>query len=468
MREELIRIENIMINNENISSLQGFYMNIFKGEIVGILTLNTLGKQHLIEVLCGIRKADFGRMYYDDVLYDGDDYKRIIKNKIFKIENIGDLAHDLTVADNIFTMRSEFNKYFIRKTALYRQTKMLFDKFNIKINPKYAINKLSSLDRSIVELMKAYAAGAKLVILLDLDNDLGSNDLKSLHEIVLKLKDEKISFLYVNSYVDMLNEFTERMIIMREGRNTFNISRKDFNIDKATSLILGKEYDRGISLRRANRNFEVILKFNNVKTENINKLSFDLRKGEVLNILDRNNKGNEDIIKLLNGSIFAASGEIFYFDRKFEFKHLSKIISEGIGFICENAVQNMLFKDMSLLENLCFMLGERVNNISFKFGLKKSIINEYYDKFKENIYIKDIDDLNMTTLIKLVYYKWHLYSPKLLVIIKPFTGVDMKLRKLVMDLIYELSNKGIAILVLTSNYYEEYVAGDRVISLEKS
>ncbi len=468
MRQEILRFDNIIMKNKDLLSLHSFNLRIFKGEIAGILTLNTVGKQDFIDVLCGNKKANFGRMYYDDVLYEAEDYIKVTKNKIFKIENISELAHDLTVADNIFTMRSNFNKYFIKNSVLYKHTDILFRELNIDINPRISVNSLSSLNRCIVELVKAYASGAKLIVLQDLDKDLNNSDLNKFYEIVLKLQSKKIAFLYINSYVDILFSYTERIIIMREGRNIFNIEKKDFDSKKAISLLMGKEYNGSFNLRQIDKSHESILEFHNIFTDNLNDVSFQLKKGEILNILDTDTRGNEDFVKLLSGSLTPKFGNIIFRGNNFYCPSLSKAIYSGIGFICENPIQNMLFKDMSVLENLSFLIGEKIDNMWLKPGIKRNIINEYYDKFKDNIYKKNIGELDMTSLIKLVYYKWHIYSPKLLVISKPFTGIDMVLRNLVVDLIYELSKKGIAILILTSNYFEKYVAGDKVILLKNN
>jgi ABC-type sugar transport system ATPase subunit len=95
----------------------------------------------------------------------------------------------------------------------------------------------------------------------------------------------------------------------------------------------------------------------------------------------------------------------------------------------------------------------------------KSLQQEFLDKFDEGSFNKDLKDLDVASMVKLVYYRWYLYKPSLLVIAKPFNGMDVALRKLTTRLIYDITKLGTAVIVVSSNYSEAYSIGERMLKI---
>ncbi|WP_163195160.1 ATP-binding cassette domain-containing protein [Clostridium thermarum] len=465
MREEILRIENITKFIDDTVLLKNFNLNMFKGEILGLLSQNTNCKDYLTDLLSGKDKFYSGRIYFNDKIVQEHDYRALNERGIFSIESTTKLCTDLTVSDNIFVLRKGFKKYFINKKVLDEQIENIFSVFNIKINPNCIVTKLSKLERCIVELIKAYVTGAKIIILNDLTSYLSTVEIDKFNEIVLAIREKGISFLYIDSYLDVLFEISDRIVIMRGGRNVKSFKNGDLDKDTAISILMGENYSPSYRKDKIAAGKD-ILNFCNVCTEHIEEIDFTLFKREVVSIVDVTGKGTKAILNILKGTNQNYTGEMKLGGESYTPQNQWEAIAKGVGVISENPIEHMLYKDMTVLENLCFLLANKIPWFWLRKNIRKAVIKEYLPKLGEGIFAKHIDMVDRELLQRLVYYRWQLLSPKLIICIKPFTGLDIAFRKLTMSLIDELAIRGTSILILTSNITEAYyTAGNRILVL---
>lgn len=464
MKEELIRLEKIVKQSNDTLLLDDFNLNIFKGEILGLFSLNTVGKSSLLEILSSNLKFDSGRLYFNDVLMENG-FSGDYSNKVRTIENKIKLSPNLTVAENIFVIRKKFEKYIISKKILYEQSAILFENLGIDIDPKKMAGELTTFESCIVEIVKVYALGTKLIILCDLSNYLSAFDLDKLNKLLLNLLEKGVSFLYVDNDFNVLFKMANRIVVMGDGKNLRTLNKNQFQGENVMNILLGENFDMNHNQIQKIED-EVVLEFKNLSSNHLDNINIKFLKGEIVSILDVTGKYYEEIINVLTGTKHK-NGEIIFLNEPYSALNQKGAILKGIGFIYENLSRNMLFKDLSVLENLIFMMSYKAGGLSLKQRAKKSLLNEYHDKIGDDIYAEQLDKINSETECKIVYYRWLLYSPKLLVCVKPFSGQDVSLRKLILNLINEISLKGISVIVLSSNITESYILGNRIVLIDK-
>ncbi|MDR2902961.1 MAG: ATP-binding cassette domain-containing protein [Clostridiales bacterium] len=466
MREELLRIENITKATKEITVLSNFRLNIFKSEVLGLFSLNDLGKSGLINILCGEIKADSGRIYFDEVLFEPEEYCAQNQNDVFIIDNRNRLSVNLTVADNIFVIRSGLKKYVINNKSIFRQTTALFEAFGLLIAPEKDAGDLTLFERCAVELLKAYGLGAKLIILDDLSSSLSTVDLRRFNGLVQQVKKRGVSFLYIDSELDVLFHISERIVIMRDGKNMRTFRKEEFHEKNVISVLMGEDFNSNYG-RMIHREEKEMLRMRGITAAHLTDVSVSVFKGEIISFLDTSDQSNEDIMRLMTGNLQLHSGQIFLFGKAFVTVSEKDALLKGVGLVCENPAERTLFKDWSVVENLFFMMSYKIKWMWAKPRIRKSIIQEYYQKFGDMIFAQRLTDADAATLFKIIYYRWHLYAPKILICVKPFTGLDVYLRNLLQTLMEELTRKGIAIIVLSSNITESYVLGDRVLLFDR-
>ncbi len=466
MKTEIFRLENVTKTVNHIPRLDDLNLTIRKGEILGLLSLNDEGKTCLTNILCGQSSIDYGRIYYNDELVDLDSEAPLpFAGRVVSVENKTKLTFSLSVADNIFVVRKGFRKYLINRRVLREQAGRIFAEFGIDIDPGASAMTLSPLECGLVELVKGYATGARLIILNNLSSYLSTLDLNRFHQLVFQLKEKGISFLYIDNDPDVIFKVCDRLFIMREGRNVRTFKKGECDEQTALTILTGRVDERESS-HKSHWEEAKVLVFNTVSARYLQNISFVLRRGEVVSILDTHGRSNNSILELLTGEQAREKGQILLDGEDFNVTGHSRAIRRGIGLISEDSLENTLIYDLSPLDNLCIPLFEKLKTLIYKKGIRKSVRMEYADKLGEDIHQKDLYHVQHQTLQKLVYYRWLLYSPKVLVCVKPLSGLDISGRKLTLDLIGQLSAKGIAILILTSNFSEAYYLSDRVILID--
>ena len=127
----------------------------------------------------------------------------------------------------------------------------------------------------------------------------------------------------------------------------------------------------------------------------------------------------------------------------------------------------MVFTEMTYLDNLCFLLFEKLGWVNVSFKIRKSVIREYEAILGDDIYAKDITDLRKSSLYSMIYYRIHLFHPKLVFIIQPFTDADLYGRLHILHLIKQLKKRGITIVILAVNLADSLLAADRLITIEQ-
>jgi ribose transport system ATP-binding protein len=454
MKHELFRMDNVTIKEGGIIILDNIYVNLFKCEILGIFVYDSVEKKHLIDLIFGSVEIESGRIYYNNIQVNYGNYADIARRKIVLIQSSSKLIDNLTVADNIFVVCQKHSNYMINNKVFIEQAQALFKKLGLDINPKKSAHALTSFEKISVEISKAFVQGTEIIILKDLSGYLSDSELSQLIKIVKNLKKNGISLIMIDSFANVLKQFADRVFVMKNGRNVWTFKNDQF--EQFNDDVLGHYFYRpqnavsGSMCKKQN----IVLKFENVSTSKLEPLSFEIRSGEILSIIDREGLCIDEINKILNGENTKFSGQIFVEGKTFKTRRQWESIKKGLAFIVENPTEIMLFKDKPVIDNLCFAAMGKINNSWLNAKYQKCCFEDYKAFFTENTMYSCAGTLSLYDQQKLIYLKWHLYNPKVVVCLRPFSSIEAELRKITYEMVEMLLKKGIAVLVLGSNYTE--------------
>lgn len=460
MKREIIRLEKVTQIVQGVTLLDNFNLHIFEGEIMGLVCVNAHGKEALIQLLCQNVPIHYGHIYFQENLVNNYEHSSMNMNKVAVIEKQSRLVEDLTVVDNIFVLKRGFRKYLIDPKILGEQFKKFTEELDINIDPDALVSDLSFFEKCEVEILKAVVNSVKLIVIRDISNFISTTDLKKIHDLIRYYSEHGISFLYICYHHEEAFTICDRISLMENGKILKVLNKKEFLDEMITPYTLDFSH---IASDAAHISENGILKFENVSTENVKGMSFTVEKGECLVLLDKNNTVLMDMMKLMNGEIKPASGKILLDGRVF--KKTSNRKSE-VCFIQENPIQSMLFKEMSYIDNLCFLLDSKQAHIWISKNIRRSVIKEYETLIGEDIYANDIAYLTPLSLYNLVYYRIHLYHPKVVFCVQPFSDADMYLRHHLIELINELLEKKITVVILAVSLSDSLVVADRLMVIE--
>ncbi len=460
MKTEILRMEDVFATSHGVRLLDGFRMYLFMGETLGLIINNAYKRSLVVDVLCGNREVDLGRIYYHDQQVDPEEYTVISRRRVSCVGGKSFLIQDMSVAENIFVIRSRFQKIFVRRRTLEKQAAILLKPFSVDAAPCTPVKSLTITRRIQIELIKASATGARIIVLYDLSRFLSAADIKAVFETVSALKRDGIAFLLVDTYLDVLFQYTDRMLVMDSGR-MIRAFEKDMYDEKTVEAVLlggGEQPPPGES----HGDKVPVLKISHVSTKKLREISLTLSRGETVSLLDMDDSTNAAMLAVLTG-VAPYLGEIKLEGKAIRPRNLNHALKLGICVISENPTESMLFPHLSALENLYLGMAGRVR---FFFGRKKykqSLAQNFRELLPQRIMeCQDIRTLGSEDLQRLVYCKWLLCHPRLLIVLKPLSVTDPHLGQVTQELIGQYAKQGACVLILSSNPSEAYRLGDTV------
>ena len=464
MRKEILRMENVTKSYDGVTYLENFNMQIYKGEVMGLIPINRHGKSELIELLCQNSSIDYGRIYINNELVNYYEHSTNSVNRVYVINQKSKLIQDLTVSDNIFVLRRGFKKYVINNKVLREQVNKYLKEIGVYINPDELIANLNPFEQCCVELVKAIIGGSNLIIISDITNIISVVDLSKLYQLINFYSDKGYSFLFIGSHHEEIFTICDRVSLMKDGTIVKVLDDQDMKNDLIKHYTISFT-DNKQKIDRYNG--QGILEFENICTDNLNKMSFSIKKGECVVLFDTNNTIYSELLELMNGELKPKCGQILYNNQLYTESIARKALDNGIAVISENATQKMIFYNLSYVDNLYFLIDKKIDKTIMNRKIKKSIVREYEKIVGKEIYEKDLSSLELASLYNLVYYRIHLYNPNIVFCVQPFSGADMYLRKHISDLIYELKRKGITIIIIAVNISDTLSVADRLMIIEK-
>ncbi|WP_320129258.1 ATP-binding cassette domain-containing protein [uncultured Sphaerochaeta sp.] len=462
MKEELIRLEQVSLP----PYLFDINMHLNKGEIVGLIGINSLGINELITIMTRNIPIHYGHVYCDDKLVNDYLSSSRKKNRVVVIQKESMLIDSMTVEENLFILRQNAHKHLVNFKTLTGQMQILLQPLGIDLAPKTLARDLSPYEKLVVQFIKASICKAEIIILKDISNFVSEVDLKKLNEVLQFLRKLGMTFLYVCNHHQDAFRFSSRCYLMQEGRivkHLFSYQMNDEVISHFSNIFEERVENNQRQRQYDSTNTEGSNAFSceNVVYRNIHGLNLTIHKGETVVLLDSESLVNEDLFFLLKGIAQPESGQLFV-NGHYPFKH-----DRAVAMIEAKPVETLLFPQLSVLDNICFTSDEKIDHLWLNHSKKQSIAKELESSFGPEIYHSSLYGLNNETLYKIVYQRILLQKPSFVCIVQPFASVDMYQRIQLISFLDNFRQKGMAVLVLAVSLSDTLQVADRLVVVKK-
>lgn len=468
MRSEVLRLDRVTQKDDGTVLLNNLSLHIFQNEIMGLICINSYGMDALLELICQNIPLHYGQVYFREQLVNSYKRSSLLPNRVALIDKRSSLVEDLTVADNLFILRKSFKKYLINTKVLDAQYAMFVKDLDISFKSDALVSSLTPFEKCVLELLKAIVAGVRLVVLRDIGSFVSVADLERFHSFLRLYATQGVSFLYICNNHEEAFHICDRIALMENGEIHKTLNKEEF---KAETILNFASFDTPPSVETpapvppAGRDTaRIVLEFQHVASNTVDDLNFTIREGESVVLHDLNNKISDDFIGLLTGRYSPDSGQILLDGRPWKRDRASR---NKLCIIEENPVQSMVFPEMTFLDNLCFLLSQRTSGMWVNTRLRSSVLQEYEPYIGKDIYAADLTHLSLSSLYNLVYYQVHLYHPKAVICVKPFSDADIYMQYNIIRLMGELLSRRIALVILTGNVTNTLAVADRLLIIEQ-
>lgn len=469
MKKEILRLQDVTYKKQNTFIFRNMSFNVMKGEIMGIIPMNSYGMDELLDVIVNNLPLYYGYVYYQEQCVNSWKEEKHGRNRICLIDSETSLVNGLDVLTNIFTLRAGFGKEVLDEKMLARQLQPFIDELGIPIDPFMPVEKLSAYKRVMVELLRAIVAGYHLIIIREISTVISEAELGKLFDIMRYYADKGFSFLYVTYHFEEIQQICTRVILMSEG--SINLILDEKQIRKGISEELYIDYYNHVSSRLRHRARDVavtedskkeVLYVQDISGEYLEHFQFRVYKGECLVIQSLDTRMYNEFLEILEDD-----NGLKRVNMLVNGKRVEDYCSRKITFMKEEASQTMLFEDMTVRDNICIGLDKKAPNIWLRKKIQKSVQEEYYRIFGEDIFNCYVNELTNEQRTRVIYMRVLLEKPEVVFMVQPFKHAGTPHRLQVWELQTLLLERGISIVILAMNMSDSLTIADRVIRISR-
>lgn len=451
--------------------LQPFSLKIYPGEFHALIGENGAGKSTLINLLTGVYEPDSGTMVMQGKNFQKMNPMQAKRLDIQAVHQELSLNNHLTVTENIF-LGDEILKMgmFLDKKKMRKKAQIMLDDMGLSfINPDEYVTSLSLPERQLLEFAKVVSKNPKLLILDEATSSLNNEQVELLFTRLRKLKKTGIAVIFISHRLNELFNLCDIMTVLKDGHKIVTEPIVDFDQDRLVSLMTGRKFSDLFPIKNADRlkNAPEVLRLENVVTRHLKDISFSVQKGEFLGIGGLAGQGQQYLLECLFGVEKIRSGKIYLNGQPVKLDGPFGAMKKAIAYLPAERKTEGLFLTQSIGFNMSF---SRLNELSNFIGtVNRGKEKESNFKMQEEIQIRmlsmnqDVGELSGGNQQKVVIGKWLLRNPEIILLNDPTRGIDIGTKKQIYELLKTLVDKGVTVVMLSSDTLELIGACDRVI-----
>ena len=462
----LLEMRNISKSFPGVKALNGFSIDLKAGEVHALVGENGAGKSTLIKTLYGIHQPDGGQIVIDGVPTKINGPADALSKGIGVVFQELSVCPHLDIANNIF-LGCIKNKHGVidDRFAHEEAARLMEEAVGLRIPSDTPMKDLSIADQQMVEITKVTSKGCRIVVFDEPTSSLTENEIERLFKIIFALKKKGVGIVYISHRLEELPVIADRITVMRDGTRVKTMDYKDTNDNEIISLMVGRElsniyptYKRTIG--------EVVFEADNIRQRTKLDVQYlDLRKGEILGIAGLVGAGRTETLRALFGADDADEKHVKIEGKEYTFNNPSEAIAAGFVYMTENRKFDGAALGLSVEENITMASLRKFSKRGRMQEAKaKSNAQEYCKKL--NIRTPSIDqkvmNLSGGNQQKVIIGKWLTRTAKVMVFDEPTRGIDVGAKYEIYSLMNDLSDQGIAIIMISSDLPEILGMSDRV------
>ncbi|MDQ1004380.1 ribose transport system ATP-binding protein [Neobacillus niacini] len=462
-----ITMENIHKAFGTNQVLTGVDFDLLDGEVHALMGENGAGKSTMMNVLTGMHARDSGVITIDGEETYFKNPKEAEQSGITFIHQELNIWPDMTVLENLFIGKELKNSFGLLKiNEMKALAKKQFDRLAVSIPLDKEAGSCSVGEQQMIEIAKALMTEAKVIIMDEPTAALTEREISKLFDVISSLKMAGVSIVYISHRMEEIFSICDRITVMRDGKTVDTKAIPDTNFDEVVRKMVGRELTDRFPKRNPTPGETVLQVKGLTKKGHFKDVNFSVRAGEIVGVSGLMGAGRTEIMRAIYGLDEIDSGEIWLKGEKVTIKTPDQAVKAGIGFITEDRKDEGLILDFSIRDNM-------VLPTLYSFA-PKGIINEKSETDFVNMLIKRLTvktespDIAVGKLSggnqqKVVIAKWVGIGPKLLILDEPTRGVDVGAKREIYQLMNELTDRGVAIIMVSSELPEVLGMSDRIL-----
>jgi ribose transport system ATP-binding protein len=469
MSDPVLNLKAIEKYYPGVKPLDRVDFSVQSGEIHALLGENGAGKSTLTRIIGGATKPDSGVIEYCGQVVHWRSPKQARDAGIHVIHQELALFPELTVAENILIDNQPRNALgFISTSAGIKRAEEALNRLGVAIAARARVQDLPLADQQMVEIAKALVGEVKLLILDEPTAVISGREVDLLFDNMRRLRRAGIGIVYISHRLEEIFEIADRVTILKDGRVAGVSAVRDLTRESMISMMVGRRLEQIFPARPATPSVgQVVLQVNRLRAgPRVKDVSLSVRAGEIVGVAGMVGSGRTEIAQAIFGDRSIEAGEISIGDSPQRLDGPRSAIALGLGYLTESRKDEGLFLGMSVAANIVApMLGAVTKYGLLQARMEQTIAKEQIAAFSVATPScgTRVHNLSGGNQQKVLFSRWSRIASRLLILDEPTRGVDVGAKVEIYRLIRELADKGIAVLMISSELPEVVGLSDRVI-----
>jgi rhamnose transport system ATP-binding protein len=452
-----------------VQALADGQIELFDGEVHGLVGENGAGKSTLVKILAGVHRPEEGRLLLDGQEAIFDNAKQSQTAGIAIIFQEPTLFPDLTVAENIFVGGQPLKSFRrIDGRKMRRDAAAVFDQLGVRIDPDRIARGLSIADQQLVEIAKALTANARVIVMDEPTAALTSTEVEQLFGIVETLRQRGAAVLFVSHRLEEIFALCQRVTVMRDGRHVLTKPTGELTVRSVIRAMVGRDMD-ALFPKTETEPDRVVLKVDRLTREGVfTDVSFEVRAGEIVAFAGLVGAGRSEVARAIFGIDRWDAGSVEIEGRRLRPGSPTAAMAAGVALVPEDRRQQGLVMDFSIERNVALASLGRVQQAGLiRRGAERRFARDWVTRLqlKYGRLTNPVWTLSGGNQQKVVLAKWLARKPKVLIVDEPTRGIDVGTKAEVHRLLSELAAQGVAVLMISSELPEVLGMADRIVVL---
>tara|TARA_R110001599_G_scaffold6656_10_gene32985 strand:+ start:54608 stop:56110 length:1503 start_codon:yes stop_codon:yes gene_type:complete len=466
MNEPIMQIRGIVKEFSGVRVLHKITLDIFAGEVLGVLGENGAGKSTLLKIISGIYTKTTGSIKIDGVevsIQSASDAKRL---GIAMIPQEFNLISSLNVFENIFLGNEIKKGFLLNKSVMRDRANVLLKELETSLSPDSLIENLSVAEKQMVEIAKALVNDSRILIMDEPTTVLTDHEVDIFFSLVDKLKQRGVTIIFISHKLKEVKLLCDRLAILRDGHLVSVDDVSEINEEDMARKMVGRELNQ-IYPQRTIPSADVVLKVCNLSIKDVLKdINFDLKKGEVLGFAGLIGAGRTETAEAVMGLRKKDSGEIEINGEKVAIHSIADAVAYNLAYLSEDRQGKGLIMNFDIPKNITLIsLASYVKGWLIQHKKENSVARDYVKRFdiKAASLHSNLANLSGGNQQKVYLSKWMDTQPSILILDEPTRGIDVNTKKEIYHFIHSLTEQGVSIIVISSELEEVMGLSNRVM-----
>ncbi len=457
-----------------VQALREVDFDLVPGEIHGLVGENGAGKSTMMKIIAGVYHGFEGEMRVDGKPVHLRSPADALAAGIGMVHQELSIVSDLTVAENVFLgVQPMMAGGVIDWRRMKREAKAQLASLGLDIDPNTRMGSLPVGLQQLIELSRVLFSGARIIILDEPTSALSPPEVKRLFDALRRLRNQGRTIVFISHFLDDVLEISDRITVFRNGRKVITENTSALTKDSVISHMIGRgtaEMHMGeFTELTGDDSRRVVLEARELSDGIMMKdISLKLRAGEITGVYGFMGCGQVELSRALFGKGSLTGGSILLDGKPVRLRSTAAARRAGIAYVPENRGM-MLFRTEPVFKNASIAILGRIHRVLLKPKREREITETHIKDLqirppKTDIALGNLSGGNQQ---KVALAKWLTYLPKVLILSEPTRGMDVGAKEDVIRIVKSLRDKGVAILVLSTEPETILTLADRVTVLKR-